>query len=511
MKTMKRIFITILAAGMMFPAAAQTMSLSEEHRLNLDVLRTLETYEASATLRNNDDAVTFTSLFPNDEVRIYNDLIGISDRPDLRVTDYVRLMRNSANSPVITLRNVRKKGVEDGGDKWIVTLTFDKEIRYTNKCGAILSSKGYYAKDYNMEVRIARDKNTGDCVIESLTGNMDSDLPRLGGDFAILERHDPRDLRVTNYGKPIEFNSFDQAFLATPYKLGYYDDDANMKVVNPDPMCNRLSLTYKPLRWRLKPHYDMSIGDYYNLGEVPNGMTATMSGSEFGLDIGYIFPSKGRFKVGLFFGAGYAMSKLNLTANNMSFVTSEPEDVDGDSYERHSTVEGLAQKFEIKNIVVPIYLDFEYRFHTYVSAFFRLGAKAYVNVGSSASIEGGSVTAYGVYPQYGDLVIAENYMNGFGTHSLTDAVFEEDPTFNTASFDAFGGIGVRAKIVGPLSIEAGVNYQYGITDVMNCTTDRNYPIVAYNGSTNNVKNLALELNQVRRSGLRLSLGLMLKF
>lgn len=511
MKTMKRIIISMLAAALFLPAAAQSMSLSEEHRLNLDVLRMLEAYEASATLRNNDDAATFGALFPNENIMIFNDLLGISDAPELSVADYVAQMRRSANSPIVTLRNVRKKGVEDGGDKWIVTLTFDKEMRYTNKCGAILSSKGYYGKDYNMEARIARDKNTGECVIESLTGTMDSELPRLDGNFAILEVNDPRDRKVTNYGKPVVFNTFDQAFLAEPYKLAFYDDDANMKVVRPDANCNRLKLTYKPLRWRLKPHYDLSLGDYYALGTLPSGMSATSSGSEFGLDLGYIFPSKGRFKVGFFFGVGFATSKLTLTATGQNFNVNESTDVDGDSYIRQVSVSSLEQSHKIQNIVVPLYFDFEYRFHSYVSAFFRLGGKAYINMGSKSDGMSGSVTASGLYPQYGNLVIAEDYINGFGTHDLADAPFIDAPAYSTASFDAFGGIGVRSKIYGPLSVEVGLNYQFGLTNAMDSGDGNTTHIVEYINGSNRVKNLALELDQVKRSGLKLTVGLMLKF
>ncbi len=510
MKTMKRIFISMLVAASFLPSTAQKMSLGEEHRLNLDVLRMLEAYEASATLRNNDDAATFGALFSNENVMIFNDLLGVSDAPELSVADYVSLMRRSANSPIVTLRNVRKKNIEDDGDKWIVTLTFDKEIRYTNKCGAILSSKGYYGKDYNMEARIARDKNTGECVIESLSGSIDSELPRLDDNFAILEINDPRDRKVTNYGKPITFNTFDQAFLPVPYKLAFYDDDANMKVVRPDVNCNRINLTYKPLRWRLKPHYDLSIGDYYSLGSMPPGMSAKSSDSEFGLDLGYIFPSKGKFKVGLFLGVGFATSKLTLTATDRNFDIDESTDVDGDAYIRQVTVSNIEQSHKIQNIVVPLYFDFEYRFHSYVSAFFRLGGKAYINMGSKSDGMSGSVTAAGLYPQYENLLITENYINGFGTYDLADAPFIDEPVYNAATFDAFGGIGIRGKIYGPLSVEIGLNYQYGIMNAMD-SGDGNSNIVEYINGSNCVKNLALELNQVKRSGLKLSIGLMLKF
>lgn len=507
---MKRIFITILAAGLILPAAAQGLSLNEEHRLNLDVLRMLETYEATVGLRNNDDAATFSALFPDENLMIYNDLLGISDVPELSVAEYVTRMRRSANSPIITLRNVRKNGIEDAGDKWIVSLLFDKEVRYTNRCGAILSSRGYYGTDYNMEVRISRDKNTGVCTIESLTGNINSNQPPLGEDFVILEYRDPRDRKVTNNGEPIVFNTFDQAFLASPYNLKFYDDDANMKVNNPDPACNKLNLSYHPLRWRLKAHYDLSLGDYYNLGELPSGMNATSSGSEFGLDFGYIFPSKGKFKVGLFFGVGMASSNLTLTQSNGSFKSYDT-DIDGDNYTRVSEVSNVEEKYKLQNLLVPLYFDFEYRFHSYVSAFFRLGAKAYVNMGSKSDGISGSIATYGVYSQYGDLVITEDYMNGFGTHDLSGIPFSSEATFPTASMDAFAGLGVRSKIYGPLSVEVGVNYQFGLTDAMNVNWDTSGNFVGVHGDNLHLVDLSSQLAQMKRSGLRLNIGLILKF
>ena len=60
-------------------------------------------------------------------------------------------------------------------------------------------------------------------------------------------------------------------------------------------------------------------------------------------------------------------------------------------------------------------------------------------------------------------------------------------------------------------MEVGLNYQFGLTNAMDSGDGNTTHIVEYINGSNRVKNLALELDQVKRSGLKLTVGLMLKF
>lgn len=523
MKTINRIIIFLLALGASVSAVAQGPSLSEERQLNLKAFRLMEAYKTFSTLRNNDAEAQFRQLFRDDDVMLYNDLLGLSKEPELNIDNYIALMHSKVRGPLVAVKNVRKKGIADGGDKWLMTVTFDKEMRYNTDCGAILSSTAYYGADYAMEAVIASDKADGRTYIVELRGSIDSAKPRLGDDFMLVQRNDPRDSDVSNNGEKIQFNTFDQAFVTPPYNFKYYDADANMKVEKADPnsQCNVYEFTYHPLRWRLKPHIDLSLGSPYSISDKYSGLNTTMSNMEFGLDIGYVIPSKSNFKVGINLGVGMSTGKIGLDIANLNYNYNAPAaaDVDGETYQRYYELSGLHQDVKLQHLFVPLYFDFELRFHSYVSAYLRLGAKAYFDMGSKTDGFSGNSTAYGVYSIYDNLVMTSD-INNFGTEALTEAMVEK-AEFNSLSFAALGGAGVRVKIVGPLSLEAGVTYQMGITDVMKPKNGNllasgsiapGNALVTYtvaNGTQ--ARNLANMVGNIKHNSINLNIGLILKF
>lgn len=502
----------------------QNIPLEQERNFLMKAIDLLEAYEYSSTLRSNDDAYTFRNLFENDNAVIYNDLLGISDAENLALNDYIALMRGNAVSPAVKLKNVRKKSLTDDGKNLVLLLTFDKEMRYNNKCGAILSSSAYYDnKDYAMEMEIKMDKATGRAYIESISGSVDSKKTRLGRDFAILEKNDRRDEEIENNGIRLNFNVFDQAFIPIPYNLHYPDEDANMKIVSTGEDCNKLRATYHPLRWIVKPRVNIPLGKGFSYNESSPLLDSKNSNIEFGVDFGYAIPMKSKFRVNVFTGIGFSTGKINLDVASLDYNYAAPAsaDEDGDTYIRYYCMSNLHQDISLSHLVVPIYADLEYRFHKRISAFLQIGVKGYFNIGSKVNNFTGSMFAYGVYPQYGNLMIDASYLNDFG-ESHIDETNHSDLTFPGASFDGLAGLGVRANIYGPISIEAGLNYQIGFTNIITATSAPGFlesgnitesqAIATYTvaGGTK-IKNLMDYIGNIRRGSLRLNVGLIFKF
>lgn len=519
-KTLTAAFIAIFALN----GNSQSIPLELEREFLLDAIDILDSYEYSSRLRNSDDVIAFKELFINDDVKLYNDLLGLSVEEELSLPEYIDLMRNNVVSPIVTLKNVRKKSLTDDGKNLVLVLDFDKEVRYNNKCGAILSSNAYYGgKDYNMEMVISMDKNTKKSVITSIKGSIDSKQPKLGNNFAIIEKNDPRDEIVTNNGKNLTFNVFDQAFVPIPYNLNYPDEVENMKVVQQDPSCNKLLLTYHPLRWNIKPHVNISLGKGFSINENSPVLDIASSSLEFGIDFGYSIPMKSKLNIAVFTGIGYSTGKIKMNVGDLNYhyLASASADMDADTYVRYYEISNLKQQISLSHLVVPLYADFSYKFHKYISGFVQLGMKTYINTGSKISDFTGNMFAYGLYPQYGDLIIDAPYMNDFGYSEITENT-GSNLKFKGASFDALMGLGVRANIWGPISIEAGVNYQLGLTEIVG--TEREPGILrdglvteaeafaTYTVTNGTHINLLTDyLGKIKRNSLKLNIGIIFKF
>lgn len=532
MKIKYKLLFTVSAALAALSGFAQGTSsaLTQERKFNLEAIRLLDAYEFNSTVRNNEAAGAFKSLFADPNQTIYNDLLGLSTAETLPIGQYVELLRGKAVSPVIKIKNVRKKSVTDNGDKMTMVLTFDKEMRYNNKCGAILSSKTYYEdNDYNMEMVISMDKATGEAVIESLTGSINSDVPRLDENFAIVELADPRDRFVTNNGERLRYNVFDQAFIPSPYKLKYPYEDANMKVVSDDQECNQLHFKYNPIRWSVRPYVSIPIGNAYDVrkSEDMGLLDVTNSGMEFGLDIGYTVPTKKAVRFSIFTGVGFSSGKvdMNMSNYNYHYNANSNADMDGDTYTRYYELGGISQSLSLKHLFVPLYFDLDFRLHRRVSLYLQAGAKAYFNMGSKSDYNIGRIYSYGIYPQYQDLFMADSWLNNFGESSFNSNNVD-NIEFNSVSIDAFGGAGFRVFLVGPLSLEAGVTYQFGVTDVVSTNNDQvtdfsfsnnqsispSNALISYtvSGGTQ-VRNLTDYTGSFKRTGLKVKIGLILKF
>ncbi len=523
MKRIKTHIIALMLLTPWVPAQSEVPTNSQARRVNLNSLRAIEVYENYSSLMNDEAEENFRYIFDNDSVKIYNDLPGLAKEDSLLLDRYIELAR-AQRGVFVSLANIRGGKISDGGDKWIVPITFDKEIRYNTPNGAIISSMEYYdGKPYKMEAIVEVDKDTYESHIRSLKGAIDSKKPRLSPGFFIVNMNDPRDLNVLNSGKKLRFSKYGQAFIYEPINLTYADDDMNMKVITSGEGDNRkFSFAYHPMRWRVKPYYEFGLGDAYKI-DAAGVIESSTTDISLGVDFGYILPSRSKFKVGIFSGLGFSSGNINLNAANINYnyEADGNADMDGDTYIRHYELSNVTQSAKLSYMTIPLYVDFDYRINQRVSVFADLGIKMFLNMGSKIDKFSTDVYSYGVYPQYQDLMMNESWLNDFGNTSLNLGNVRADNPFKGFGADMIAGAGVRIKVVGALSVDVALLYtaslisRFETKEIGSVPSGRvspsDIPVKYTVAAGQTIDNTLMDYCKIKNNPLKLKIGIIYKF
>lgn len=522
MNTICKVTLSIALAVIATNVSAQTLTSNEKRHLRIEALQMLDRYEQNANLSNGEECIEFRYLFPDEGISIFNDLLGVSTVDTLAIDEYIELGANNVRHATTTIKDVRVDRIWSTPKADMIELSFKKNILFTNECGAIIDAGRYFGGDYPMKAVIAYNKEMKDARIVSLKGDVPSRRQRLEPGFTYVDSISPRDRDVKVNGQFLTF-SHGQALVPANPKFEYYDDDANMKVQTVvEDGCTHYALHFKPMRWRIKVYGDISLGSPYSF-KCPDNLATTGTNTDFGLDVGYVFPSKSKFKIGAFIGLGYSMGKVDVGIDYMAYNYSAPSsaDMDGDTYQRYYTLSNMKQNVTLGRFYVPIYADFEFRAHRIVSVFADLGFKLLFNVASKVGNVSGESDSWGVYPQYDNLVMNDEWLNDFGKRPI-DAVIQNSDWLSSFSADMFVGLGVRIKIYGPLSLDAGVRYQIGLTDIGKFTgnagnlsggeiLEANAPVTYTVKDGTHVNSLTNYLSSLKTQGLKLNVGLVVKF
>lgn len=448
------------------PTTPAVITPQKEREFNLKVWDIIRNYESTAGLStetNKKKVADFKSLFNNGEVLLYNDLLGLATEKRLTVNQYIELMTKEAESVECLTRNVKFGEITENSTSLYRRVKFDKELSYFNECGVSLSSYNYYEKDYNEEMVVAMNKFTGKCHILEISGGIKSDKKPLKEDFFVIKHTSEYDRNAIVNDKSLQFDSMKQAFYNEVPTLAYRDE--NVKVsFEFDSGCNNVaSIKYNPIRLRLKPRFSFSLGNYFSADTHNGKIDVKSSGMEFGLDFGYVLPSKTSSKWGVYLGAALSTSKAKLNIHDLNYsynTNSSNADVDGDIYMRHYQFSKIEQYVSITSLAVPAYFDYEYIATKYFTVYAQFGAKMYYNF--MASIYGSHAEAYiyGVYPQYDNLHIAEPYLNGFGQQSFDEEDFEEcTPNLNKFNYDLYTSLGFKVSLSQRIYLDISASFQ----------------------------------------------------
>ena len=515
----KTLFGFVVAAGTMVPVASgQTLTMSQRRDFSRKALELIDSYRRLSEMSGAEEAREFGKLFADDKAVIFNDLPGLSAKPEMTVAEYTSLLNSGINAPAANIKSIRRgKPVYKDG-KWTMDITFDKDIRYVTRCGAVMETEQYFGDDFHCVATVVYDPSTGKCAISSITGSTSSDVPMLGPDHTVVKKHKPFRQTVSANGTPLRFDTYGQAFVnGTPASLRFTTDapDTRVKVYGnlENRECGNLEINAHPMRFRVRPYVGIGVGDAFSFDNLySNPEEISQSETEFGVDFGYSIPLSRSFKLNLFVGAAYSTSKLDvsLSSYDYSYQAGADADMDGDTYVRTYNLTDIEDNRKFSSLVIPVSFDFEYSFSRRVSAFARVGAKVYLNSLSSTHDFNASAFIYGTYPQYDNLVIDADWMNGFGSRHIgtSDLV---SPELKSVTVDGMAGLGVRIGIVGPLALEVGASYQMGFMNLIDAVDSPAGPVTYTVAGGEKTCGLISMDRAVKRQGLKINAGLVFKF
>ena len=506
-----------------------------ERRFNAAVFRALDEYERNITLTSDDKERNFRSLFFSDTTKVYNDLMGLSDKRYLSVDEYIKLLSEKTTTRKITIKNVRKNNVSDGDSIWKMDVSFEKNIEYVDNYGIMLSANHYYKADYEIKITYCYNKNNQHCYISFVDGDINSSVQKFPMDYCVLEQDSSKNDRRIQYvkfkGGSIYTTPFNQSLLSASNQkdLSYPDVDVRTIMEKESPESRVINIHFKKNRFRVRPKVELSLGKFYNLTDAYiRDINLKSSDMLFGADVGYVFPSRNRVKWGLYTGVGISISQMHFKMDNLSYSYNAPSeaDIDEDSYIRHYELSNIKQDMKNTSVVIPLYLDVEFLFTRYLTGYLDIGGKVYFNSKSNVTSDLDE-HVYGEYTQYGNLIIDEPLINGFGTHHLGTDNLRDKELSSIKSYDIFGGIGVRYYFnrKRTIGVDIGVQYQKAFRDsyisqnapyyrLTNDDTVGGSKLVSYTlEEGEKVRNLtdAYPSQHHKHEGFRLNVGLIFKF
>jgi len=523
------LFIIILQSIQIVPAFAQKGS-SKMERLILDkALTAIEDYETLSAVSDEEAYYSFLELFNDEDLLIYNDLLGSSSQRLISVKDYADFQIKEAKRKQVFCTNIKRERFWEEDGVWKVEYSFEKVSSYSNNCGVFFSSKEFYGNTYNMKMLLSYSEDANKCIIESLTGEIISSQI-LDSDFYTFQKTSNYDNSLNYKGKALTFNSYGQAFLKGNLDNNDFTsfDPDFLPMPQVDSECRIVTMKYKSRRMMVKAHYDMAIGEVLSLGKSSSLVETKTSSNSFGVDFGYYFPSKTTYKAGLFVGIGMTKSKIDMSYNTDDYSLSTNQDIDGDDYVRHYTNLSMTQDIQMTDINIPIYLDLNFRFGRYLSLYLDLGARVNLNISNNMEADAKVDYVYGIYPKYDNLKLDGNWgFNGFGRVQLNSSSQSDNEVSDIAKFsaDALGGIGFRFYIPQTtIAIDLGARYIYGIMDAVKASSDPLslsgtgtqsnaliYNTMQGSTSTEHVRSLTAAVDGIKNRGLFVSVGLAYKF
>lgn len=222
----------------------------------------------------------------------------------------------------------------------------------------------------------------------------------------------------------------------------------------------------KARNFAIKVYGDIGLGNGMSLTTALPGMTTKSSSNAFGVDFGYTFWQQGGSSLEANIGVGYRMASATFSVQDLSFSYAAPAsaDEDGNPYQRFTSLKDLNQKINPGYFSIPIYLQYQYRITKWLGVHADVGFGLGFRCGGSVGSTTGSATTYGVYQEYNQLVIKADYLNDFGLTYLDEAA-KGKADMKGFNASVMAGAGFEFYIVDPVSIDVGVRYNAGLTDV----------------------------------------------
>ncbi len=470
----KRAAILLLIVNFGMIAYAQQPTVVERQKILLGVVEAMENYKRYASMDRDFYSYKdmFVDLFVSEDAMISNDLMGLASTDKVTVKEYAELLSEMSVSTRIEIKNIRYESLYNEDGQWKVACSFDKYVNVTNECDVEFSSDFLNKADFSMRAVLVylpetEYDSTTRCVFENIeTKTVNQSMLPEG--YKVFIKSDARDSIILVDGKKLEFNVLDQAFISANPVFKYNDYDVKLRLEPFEQACNKYKMTYKPIRNKVRVHFDYVIGDAYKI-EGADALETKTTMMEAGIDYGYTFPSKGKVKTSFNIGLMYSTSTIELALPETSYRynAAANADIDGDTYTRVYENVKANEKITLNSIAAPVYFDFDFKVASRFSFFIQAGAKAYYNLEAVLNECNFDGYVYGLYSKYNNLRLDEQWGgNGFGTiHRELNYYESEELPVNSFSVDAFGGAGFRIEIIKQRCVlEVGATYQMGVME-----------------------------------------------
>lgn len=506
---------------------AQSLSNAERRKMYMDVLNLINDYEKYAEVDGRNKR-SFLRLFNDPATPIYNDLMGVSESETMPAHEYADSMVSQAKYPEVVIRNVLHDEPQYTDGKWFMNVSFAKELEYMDSCGIFeFSSKKHYGVDHQIKARVSWTDSEG-AKFELLEGFIDTYVDHYPVNYMIFEPRNPKDTTYLLFkGNPIVTEYYDgSAYAILPKadtKAFKYTKDKDVHVKLKHDVNNKVYMTYKPKRWRVKARYEQAVAaiavepgyndktttslewgnkslidvesDFvFNNDEsgtrsdsvlMTDNFSLTSSVRAIGLDLGYVFPSRGSVKWGFFTGVALRQTTINSFYNGEEPLKinrwTTYEDEDADHYLRQYEFNSLRYSTKVNQLYFPAYFDMDIRCSNSFSFYFDLGAKLYWRFKKMKPVTAFSAdySVYGMYPQYGGVVFDEGFfgdysLNGFVNNASISDTEEYEISNSNVYLDAFAGFGFRIRLYKDLFIDLGVNYQHDVSDIVAAFKNKNW-------------------------------------
>ena len=220
-------------------------------------------------------------------------------------------------------------------------------------------------------------------------------------------------------------------------------------------------------RFAIRLKADIGLTDAYATKLLLPARETSNHLNDYGIEFMWTFWNRDghSIKAGTGFALGVASFSTNLEGASYSYMAGPSSDMDGNTYIRYTDIEFLQQKSHMVRMSVPVYLRYEYSFHKRWSVYGMAELK--IGFGGNPSVISGqgNIESYGIYPDYDDLKMDDEWLNCFGAQQLSKKQMKDG---KKAGADAaiMLGAGLAFQVYKPLYLTIGLNYDAGFTNIL---------------------------------------------
>lgn len=268
-------------------------------------------------------------------------------------------------------------------------------------------------------------------------------------------------------------------------------------------------------RYSIKAHGEVGAGGALSMNGTQSELSNKSSMHSFGIDFGYMFWQKKGMSLSLNTGLDYDIIsvKQSLDHMNYNYAAGADADIDGNTYQRYYELSGLNQKTGVELLSIPVYVNFTYRFNEWIGIYANVGLKPGFKTSGKVKSFSGKVYSYGIYSQYDNLMMDDEWLNDFGERKLTESQVAV-AQMNSFNLSILAGAGIEAHIYGPLYASVGVNYNAGLTNIFKSNPEMGsmLPLVSYSvAQGQQVESLTMLTNKSKINHIGINIALTYRF